>query len=121
MVHNMPLTQAIEKVEKASGMDTTLGEALCKIGGKNVEDLSKGDWMEFVEAVHYYVEGCEKDTEFPDPEEVFEENSTPREVFNIQGTDDGCEACQRLRRNLTWYGEPPKCKKHTDTTTTYWK
>jgi hypothetical protein len=37
------------------------------------------------------------------------------------GDDGGCEDCKRLRRQLTWHGEPPKCPKHANTgTETYY-
>jgi len=35
-------------------------------------------------------------------------------------SEKDCEACKRLRRGLTWFGdEPPKCPKHMKHPPTY--
>lgn len=26
--------------------------------------------------------------------------------------EEKCEACERLRKGLTWFGDPPTCYKH---------
>ena len=38
--------------------------------------------------------------------------STLRNALHKRYKDEECEACKKLRKGLTWVGDPPKCRKH---------
>jgi len=54
--HDIGICYAVGVIERVSDSDTTVGDSICEVYGKQPESLTTAEWMEFVEAVHTYVE-----------------------------------------------------------------